>query len=170
MKCVAHFVIMNKAVILCQSFFHRKKGGYMKARCLQSAKYAVIFTVGALIYGAVEIAYRGRTHWTMVLCGGACLTVFFVINTIISGDSLWKRCFVGCALITALEFTVGCIVNLWLRWNVWDYSAQFANILGQICPTFCLAWYLLSAPAFKLCDYIGKVGFFRDEKEELRQN
>lgn len=142
----------------------------MKALRMQTAKYAAIFAVGAILYGAVEIVYRGHTHWTMVLCGGTCLAIFFAINTVLSGDSLWKRCFVGCALITALEFIVGCIVNLWLKWNVWDYSARFANVFGQICPAFCLGWYLLSIPAFKLCDHIGKVGFFRYEKEVLREN
>ena len=155
---------------MCQSFFHKKEEWHVKNSILKAAGYSIVFAVGALIYGAIEIAYRGKTHWTMLLCGGLCLTLFFFIDRILAGEKLWKKCFVGCALITALEFAVGCIVNLWLDWNVWDYSARFGNVLGQICPSFCTLWYLLSVPAFKLCNYIGRVGIPVNEKEELREN
>jgi uncharacterized membrane protein len=46
------------------------------------------------------------------------------------------RCLVGCGIITSPEFIVGCIVNRGLHMNVWDYSAQKFNLLGQICPLF----------------------------------
>ena len=31
------------------------------------------FTVGALGYGLLEILWRGKTHPSMLLCGGVCL-------------------------------------------------------------------------------------------------
>lgn len=49
----------------------------------------------------------------------------------------------GAALVTAAEFAVGCVVNLLLGWNVWDYSGWRVQLLGQICLVFCLLWYLL---------------------------
>nr|HRM28803.1 hypothetical protein [Gemmiger qucibialis] len=33
----------------------------------------VLFAMGGTAYLALEIAWRGTTHWTMFLAGGACL-------------------------------------------------------------------------------------------------
>ena len=33
----------------------------------------VLFVMGGTAYLALEIAWRGTTHWTMFLAGGACL-------------------------------------------------------------------------------------------------
>jgi len=48
-------------------------------------------------------------------------------------------------------------VNLRLGWNVWDYSAERLNLLGQICPRFALLWLLLSVPGLWLCSRIRRV-------------
>jgi uncharacterized membrane protein len=50
-------------------------------------------------------------------------------------------------VITAVEFAVGIVVNIFLGLNVWDYSSVPGNILGQICPAFTLLWFLVSIPA-----------------------
>ena len=42
----------------------------------------------------------------------------------------------GTAFITAAELAVGLVVNRALGWQVWDYSREFGNVLGQICPLF----------------------------------
>ena len=39
------------------------------------------------------------------------------------------RCVYGALIITAVEFSVGCIVNLWLQWDIWDYSRLPLNLL-----------------------------------------
>lgn len=49
----------------------------------------------------------------------------------------------GTVVITALEFTVGYIVNIIYRLNVWDYSSQPYNYMGQICLLFSVFWFLL---------------------------
>ena len=49
----------------------------------------------------------------------------------------------GAAIITAYEFAVGMIVNVQLGWQVWDYSQIPGNILGQICPLFTGAWFVV---------------------------
>ena len=49
----------------------------------------------------------------------------------------------GALIVTAYEFCVGMIVNVRLGWQVWDYSTLPGNIMGQICPVFTTAWFLL---------------------------
>ncbi|MEI3504505.1 MAG: hypothetical protein V8Q42_12985 [Anaerovoracaceae bacterium] len=37
----------------------------------------VIFAIGATGYSVIEYLFRGYTHWSMALTGGACLLVFY---------------------------------------------------------------------------------------------
>jgi uncharacterized membrane protein len=50
------------------------------------------------------------------------------------------------AAITAVEFAVGAVVNLWWGMEVWDYSSLFGNLFGQICPLYSFLWFLLCIP------------------------
>ena len=65
--------------------------------------------------------------------------------------------------ITAIEFVVGLILNVWLGLNMWDYSNMPGNILGQICPEFMVLWFFLSAFGIFLDDLI-RWRFFGEEK------
>lgn len=113
------------------------------------------FAIGAVAYGLVEIAVRGYTHWTMALTGGAVMALF---NLISRGGNLniLLRCLLGMTVITSLEFAVGMAVNVGFGWNVWDYSDKPFNVMGQICPQFCIGWFFLSIPAYGICSYIRK--------------
>lgn len=111
-------------------------------------KNFIIFCVGALGYGGMEIAFRGYTHWTMLLTGGVVFSLLYRIQIHMGDRPLWMRCAIGTAVITAAEFAVGCVVNLWLGWNVWDYSAFRIHLLGQICLVFSAIWFLLCGPVF----------------------
>ena len=114
-------------------------------------EYAIIFLSGGLFYALIEILWRGYTHWSMAVTGGGCVLGLYVINIKRPLVPLWKRC-AGCSLfITAVEFTVGCIVNLRFRWHVWDYSDMKLNILGQVCPLFTLMWFFLCIPGSAMC-------------------
>ena len=110
-------------------------------------EYIVVFASGGIIYSLIEVIFRGFTHWTMTLTGGAALLIIYIMNINIKARSLILRCFAGCAIITALEFAVGCIVNRGLNMQVWDYSDEKYNVLGQICPLFSIMWFLLCFPA-----------------------
>lgn len=112
------------------------------------------FAVGGFAYGLTEIVFRGYTHWTMVLLGGAVMVLLNLINQ--SKISLWMRCLLGATVITSLEYSVGMVVNVALGWNVWDYSDKFLNLKGQICPQFSLVWFFLCIPAYWLCKKIGE--------------
>lgn len=108
------------------------------------------FIMGYFIYSMIEILNRGYTHWTMALTGGAVLTILYAVNSRRT-MTLIKSCFIGAFIITAIEFTVGIIVNVIMGWNVWDYSSVPFNVLGQICLPFFGAWFLLCIPAYYLC-------------------
>ncbi len=111
----------------------------------------MLFSVGGLAYGAVELLWRHRTHWTMIVTGGVCLLVLFRVFKKISKVKTIYKCAVGSVLITAVEFVVGCIVNLQFKMNVWDYSAVPFNIWGQICPLYSILWFFLTIPILFVC-------------------
>ncbi len=117
-------------------------------------EFFIVFSVGAVIYSLIEIIFRGFTHWTMTLTGGTAFLMIHISNFRMKTKSLFLKCLAGSAIITALEFFVGCIVNRRFHLNVWDYSGQKFNILGQICPVFSAAWFLLTLPALYLSKLI----------------
>ena len=112
-------------------------------------EFLFVFIVGGAGYGLLELMWRGWTHWTMLICGGTCFTLMYLIADM--GISMPKKCILSAAAITTVEYFTGCIVNLRFHWQVWDYSSAHFNILGQICPAFMLAWLALSVPGIKLC-------------------
>lgn len=104
---------------------------------------------------ALEVVWRGYSHWTMGILGGICFICLGLINEILSWDTpLLIQMAIGCVVITMLEFITGCIVNLGLGWNVWDYSQYPLNLLGQISVRSSVLWYFLSAIGIVLDDVI----------------
>ncbi len=98
------------------------------------SEYLFLWTLGGTIYYTFEVLFRGFSHWSMFTLGGMCL-VFFGQQGLWVGweDPLWVQV-VRCVLFVAAgEFITGIIVNKWLQWNVWDYSDQPFQLLGQIC-------------------------------------
>lgn len=120
-------------------------------------EFFIVFSVGALLYSIIEILFRGFTHWTMSLTGGTAFLMIHISNFRMKTKSLFVKCLTGCAIITALEFIVGLIVNRKFHMNVWDYSGQKFNLLGQICPAFSAAWFCLTLPALYLSKTIKRL-------------
>ncbi len=117
-------------------------------------EYLIVFLFGGVLYGLIEVMFRGYTHWTMVLLGGTVLSLLYFLNLKTRRNSLFVKSLVGCAVISTLEFVCGYIVNIQLHLNVWDYSEEKFNLLGQICPKFAVAWFLLCIPAYFISDLI----------------
>lgn len=113
-----------------------------------------LFTIGGLAYGLIEILYRHRTHWSMLLTGGACFLSIFKIYKRHQNMGMFPKCIVGSAVITIYEFICGCIVNLKFKMNVWDYSNCRFNIKGQICPFYSMLWAFLCIPINSICKKI----------------
>ncbi len=102
-----------------------------------------VYTIGMLGYSMIEILWRGFTHWTMGLLGGIGFLTLYITEWLLKGKCLLRRAATGCMLLTCLEFLTGCIVNKIFHMDVWDYSEQDGNIMGQICPLYMLLWFLL---------------------------
>ena len=107
-------------------------------------KRAVLAAAGGSIYVLLELVLRGRSHWTMFLLGGLCFVLIGLLNEVIPWEMpLPLQGVIGSAIVTALEFATGCIVNLWLGWDVWDKSA---------CRSACCGWW---SPSLPWCWMIG---------------
>lgn len=130
----------------------------------RTLKYLILGFIGGTLYYGIELLWRGYSHWTMLLLGGICFLTLGRINEFIPWCMpLWHQALIGAAIITGLEFITGCIVNLWLGWNVWDYSNVSLNILGQICFPYMILWIPISLTGIILDDYL-RYWIFKEEK------
>ena len=129
--------------------------------------YAYLFFIGSLFGWILELFYRRflsaanpERKWInpgfcvgpyVPLYGfGLCaLYLFATLGTRYgldaSGGSKWAL-FAGMALsLTALEYVAGIISLKWLKVRLWDYSREWGNVQGIICPKFSLFWAILGA-------------------------
>lgn len=132
------------------------------------AKYLFLGVIGSIIYMSLEILWRGYTHWTMGVLGGICFICLGLINELLSWETpLVLQMLIGGTIITILELITGCIVNLWLEWNVWDYSDLPYNLLGQISLFSSVGWIGLSIVGIVLDDFI-RWKWFGEDKPRYR--
>ena len=130
----------------------------------QRLKIFILFLIGGFIYVAIELGFRGHSHWTMFLLGGLCFILIGGLNNYISWEmSIIKQGIIGALIITSLEFIFGLVLNLYLNLGIWDYSNMPFNILGQICLPFSIAWFFLSLVAIFIDDWLRYV-LFKEEK------
>ena len=110
----------------------------------------IVFGTGALGYGLIEVAWRGHTHWAMLLAGGVCLRLLGACGRRMQDAPTLYKCIAGGGIITGVELVIGCVCNLWLHMGIWDYSAMPFNLGGQICLLYSVLWGALSAFGMKL--------------------
>ncbi|MDD5898380.1 MAG: hypothetical protein PUD63_07820 [Clostridia bacterium] len=104
------------------------------------------FFLGALGYPLIELVWRGRTHPTMALAGG--LSAVLLRRLSKADRPIWRQALLGGLMITGIEYAFGRIWNR--RYRIWDYRRTPANLRGQICLPFSLAWCGLSAAVIRL--------------------
>ena len=122
-----------------------------------------LFLAGSVIGWCIELIYRrlaSKAHkWVNpgFLVGpylplyGFSLTILFLLTYIdvsfIQNIYLQKAVlFVLMALcITFFEYIAGLIFIIGMKIKLWDYSNEWGNIKGIICPKFTFYWYILSA-------------------------
>lgn len=132
-------------------------------------KHLTLFVIGGLAYGLLEMIWRGYTHWTMLLLGGA---LFLLIGGLNEVAMTWETPLLlqgvyGAAIATAAELLAGVVLNIYLGLGIWDYSNIPFNLLGQICLPFSLLWVALSVIAIVLDDYL-RYWLFGEEKPHYR--
>lgn len=101
----------------------------------------MLFVLGGGGYLGIELAWRGTSHWTMFLAGGVCLCL-------LQGLAVRPVCLplaagAGAVAVSGLEVCIGLACRELLHVAVWDYSAEWGNLAGLVCPRYCLYWFLL---------------------------
>lgn len=122
-----------------------------------------LFAVGGMTGWGIEVFYRrfvSQKHWVNpgFLTGpclplyGEALCLLYLLSQIeehLPIEQLWLRKLVlfiiMAAAITALEYLVGTIMLSATHVRLWDYSSNWGNIKGIICPLYSFFWMLLSA-------------------------
>jgi len=123
--------------------------------CNNFIKYILLFFIGGFAYGGIEIIFRGYSHISMLVAGGICFILIGLLDEVFPWNmALISQMFISAGIVTAVEFIIGLIVNVWLKLNVWDYSAQPYHIMGQICLLFTNIWFFLSLAGILLDDYL----------------
>lgn len=89
----------------------------------------------------------------MFAAGGRAFICLGAINRQYEWDmSLIAQTVVGGLVIAAIEFVFGVIFNIWLGCDIWDYSGEQYNILGQVCLAYIYLWQWLSLIGIVLND------------------
>ncbi len=126
---------------------------------------AGLFGLGGVGYAALEIFWRGYTHWTMMLTGGLVFLGLELLDCRLSRYGVVPSCLAGAAWVTLTELLVGLCVNRALSMQVWDYSDEWGNLFGQICPRYMVFWFLLCGLAMPLARYSAKSLAFLNRSE-----
>ena len=93
------------------------------------------------VYAALELAWRGTTHWTMFMTGGVCLCLLQALAD--RPLPLGLAAAVGAAGVSGLELAVGAVCRRVLHTAVWDYADEWGNLAGLVCPKYTAYWFLL---------------------------
>lgn len=107
-------------------------------------------------YYILELLWRGYSHWSMFIIGGFCGVCVGMINQIPAFRNLnvVRQSLIGVAFVLFAEFISGCVLNIWMGLDIWDYSHRFGNIFGQICPLYAVLWFLLMPFVIWLEDWL----------------
>ena len=116
---------------------------------------SALFSLGGSAYVGLELLYRGRSHISMFLAGGACLLLIGKLNHVEPKLPLPLRAAAGAGIITMVELAAGLLFNR--AYTVWDYRNQWGNWLGQICPLFSLVWIGIAALVLLIYDPLEKL-------------
>ena len=102
----------------------------------------VLFYLGGFAYMTLEFVWRGRSHGSMFLLGGACFLLIGRLNRLLRRIMPALRLMAFSGIITALELLTGLLVNR--DHTVWDYRKLPLQFRGQICVPYALLWIPVS--------------------------
>lgn len=119
-------------------------------------KYLFLFLLGGVGYSTIELLWRARTHYSMIIAGGLSFVLFSVVAKRLSGVPLIFKAILCSLGVTVIELLFGLVFNVALGEAVWDYSLEPYNFMGQICPRFTLMWAGLGFLFIPLADLLNK--------------
>ncbi len=122
-------------------------------------KLLILWFVMGEQYFVLEALWRlftrgERAHPAMLIVGGFCIVAIGAIN---QTPRFYKlpvllQSVIGSLITLVIEFVSGCVLNLWMGLNIWDYSHLWGNLYGQICIVFALVWLVLMPTAIWMED------------------
>lgn len=129
------------------------------------------------IYGEM-IGFNGITKYSLmgfttpymgILAGCLSLLIAFLCdNPKYFNLKMYQKILIGGTIITTFEFIVGYILNIKLGLNIWSYSNNAFNFMGQICLQTSLLWTLLITPLIIWLDsYLTYYIYHEDQPIEL---
>ncbi len=131
-------------------------------------KYLTLFLIGGIAYYFIEVAYRGYSHFSMIIVGGLCFILIGSINEFSNKEiPLLLQMLISVLLVDLVELISGIIINKILLLNVWDYSQLKFNFLGQISLNSSIAWFFLSIFAIYIDDLLRYV-IYKEEKPKYK--
>lgn len=117
-------------------------------------KQTLLFYLGGMCYIAMELCWRGWSHWSMFLLGGLCFLLIGALGKVPSPLPRLPRALMGAGIVTMLELGCGLIVNR--GFQIWDYRHLPMNFCGQICLPFTLLWIPVSLAAIWVYDMLDR--------------
>lgn len=143
-------------------------------------KHLVIFLIMGFIGTNLEIAARwigndlvdaGFLHlrfesaagwtslWMFSVYGLGGLAVGGLNETRLKRLPMAVQVLLGVAIMLAIEFVSGSVLNLWLDLGAWDYRDEPLNVAGQICARVAGQFFVITPLAFWVDDMIRFVGY-----------
>ena len=106
--------------------------------------------------GIIKYSFAGWTSlWMFPIAGFlACIIGNLNNNKKIINLKLYQQVIISGIIVTICEFILGIILNIICKFNIWNYSNDKFNILGQICLQNTIYWFLLSIFVIWLDDVI----------------
>lgn len=123
----------------------------------QIVKQLTIFVIIGFTYYGIEIAVRGKSDISMIICAGVIGVIVGALNDFFSYDMLIQvQLSIGAIVATVCEGITGLILVAIYGFNpVWDYSGLWGTFFcGQCNIWFSLIWIGLVFVAILIADGI----------------
>jgi len=117
----------------------------------QTNKYILIFVMGGFLGWLIELIYRSAISHQVVNPGflsGPFLPIYgfgLVLLTLILNQKKWnwlEKIFIFAILATSMELIAGIFFQYIFHFRLWNYSSEWGNWHGWVCPRFFLYWML----------------------------
>ena len=132
-------------------------------------KYFILFYVGFTTYITIETLFRGYSFALMGIDGAILFILFDKINEYIlwNLDLFWQGV-IGSFMVTLSELIIGFGLNILNMQPMWDYSDQWMNYHGYICPLFSFLWIWLAVIGIVLADCINYYLLWNGDKPKYK--
>jgi len=160
----------------------------MESKKIKMNSNFIIFILMGITYIFIEVCFtalNGKMYnrfstarWSML--GYSSIYMFFIggflgmilgnlneIKFIRNNLNLFFQSFLGAIIITIVELVSGLILNVWLKFDIWDYSNHLLNFMGQICFSRSILWFFLSPLVFWFDDLVRSLLYNEGEPYSL---